>query len=141
MNLAMSSHKGTDLADGFSRQTLSHANSGMPRFSKKAKELIKQYSLSESNFFKSGLVRAKDVAHKAGISTASMALVWGGYVFIPATLAVAVLAAFVLGKVEKSHIAVYGVWIISTFAITSYFSARFQKTQLSSPLIEKMSLF
>lgn len=61
----------------------------------------------------------------AGASTAGMTLVWGGYIFVFITLALAVFLAFILGQVDLSKFQVYLLWLVSTIALTLPFTERF----------------
>ncbi len=66
----------------------------------------------------------------AGISTALMALVWGGVIFVFFSIPTAVFFAFLLGKIKKDEIAVYFVWLISSFAFMMPFSTRYSLLNL-----------
>jgi len=68
----------------------------------------------------------------AGISTALMALVWGGVIFIYTTIAIAGFIAFMFGKVDKKELIVYGSWLIASMVFWIPFTAR---TTLKSFLI------
>tara|TARA_Y100000034_G_scaffold19272_1_gene21690 strand:- start:11024 stop:13795 length:2772 start_codon:yes stop_codon:yes gene_type:complete len=61
----------------------------------------------------------------AGISTASMALIWGGVLFIFFTISTSVLLAFILGKVKKNELVIYSTWMITSFIIMMPFSTRY----------------
>lgn len=61
----------------------------------------------------------------AGVATAAMALIWGGYAFIFVALVPAVFISFLLGKTDRNRIYSYVLWIASAFIIMSYFSARY----------------
>ena len=50
----------------------------------------------------------------AGISTATMGMVWGGYAFIFLAIAPAVFIAFVFGLVDAKRYAFYSVWLFSS---------------------------
>jgi asparagine N-glycosylation enzyme membrane subunit Stt3 len=70
----------------------------------------------------------------AGISTAAMSLVWGGFVYIFATVGFTVFIAFLLGQVNTSKIYTYGVWLFSATAVSLIFTQRYTLTNLvSSP--------
>jgi len=58
----------------------------------------------------------------AGIFTAAMANIWGGYTYIFLVLGLSTLVAFVFGQVDKKKLRVYTVWILSSM-ILMYFSA------------------
>jgi asparagine N-glycosylation enzyme membrane subunit Stt3 len=53
----------------------------------------------------------------AGAATAGMALVWGGYIFATLSIGLTGLIAFLLGKVDKRRLAIYGVWLITAFIL------------------------
>ncbi len=61
----------------------------------------------------------------AGLSTAIMALTWGGTGLAFLTIAAAVLFAFILGKVNKTRLYSYGIWILISFGLPMQFSSRF----------------
>jgi len=61
----------------------------------------------------------------AGISTALMALIWGGVIYVYVAISLSVFAAFILNKVHKKHLIVYFLWIFFTFAIPLITSERF----------------
>ncbi len=61
----------------------------------------------------------------AGISTALMALVWGGVVFVFFSVSFSALIAFIFGKVGKKEAGVYSVWILSSVILIPLFSNRF----------------
>ncbi|MBU0467061.1 MAG: hypothetical protein KJ718_01500 [Nanoarchaeota archaeon] len=59
----------------------------------------------------------------AGLSTAAMANIWGGYIFIFLTIAPCILFAFIFGKVDKVRFYTYSLWLFSSFivmALTRY---------------------
>ena len=70
----------------------------------------------------------------AGISTALMALIWGGYVFVMLPVALSVLLAFILDKLTKKHLITYGSWFIFTFLIMIGGSNRFSLLGLFTSL-------
>jgi len=61
----------------------------------------------------------------AGISTAGMALIWGGYAFIFLTIAPTVFVAFLLGKIDKQRLQTHIIWVISSFLIMYPLSTRY----------------
>jgi len=61
----------------------------------------------------------------AGITTALMGLVWGGYVFIFVTIALATLISFFLGKINMQRTISYIIWLASAVLIMNFSSARF----------------
>jgi len=61
----------------------------------------------------------------AGISTALLGLTWGGSLFVFFTIPAAFLLAFIFGKIDKEKFFIYGTWMITSFVILMYFSARY----------------
>lgn len=61
----------------------------------------------------------------AGLSTAGMALVWGGYIFIFLTIEIAVFFAFVLGQLKKNNFINYAIWLASSCLVMNFFSTRY----------------
>ena len=64
-------------------------------------------------------------AFLAGLSTTAMALVWGGYLFIFLTIALATFIAFLTGDIKKEHLYLYSVWFFSASILMSLFSVRY----------------
>ncbi len=60
-----------------------------------------------------------------GISTALMGLVWGGYVYVLVTMAVATTVAFLIGKIDRQKTISYLIWLISAVGIFLISSDRF----------------
>ena len=58
----------------------------------------------------------------AGISTALMRFVWGGAVYIFATIFVAMLLVFLFNKIDLKYYLSYTSWLITSFAIMILFS-------------------
>ncbi|MFH1802121.1 MAG: STT3 domain-containing protein [archaeon] len=52
------------------------------------------------------------LAGLAGLATAGMALVWGGYIYVTISITLATLIAFFLGKVDKKRTISYSLWIL-----------------------------
>ena len=78
----------------------------------------------------------------AGISTAGMALVWGGYAFIFLTISPAVFIAFLLGKIDKPRIYTLIIWMITSAALMIPFSNRYTILgYLSSPQVTGQAVF
>ena len=75
-------------------------------------------------------ISAGGFALLAGISTASMALIWGGFTFIFLTIGPAVFVAFLIGKVEKKEFLIYGAWLFSSFIMMHPFSTRYSISDL-----------
>ncbi len=74
-----------------------------------------------SEKFKKGLI----FGALAGVSTALMALVWGGMIFIFFTIPTAILLAFIFGKVKKKEFFIYSIWLITSFILMMPFSTRY----------------
>jgi len=70
----------------------------------------------------------------AGLSTAAMALIWGGYGYIFLILSVSILIAFILGKINKRRAFVYGIWILTAFIFMMPFSTRYEIKDLLSSI-------
>lgn len=79
-----------------------------------------------SKKLKKGLI----FAVSAGISTALMALIWGGMIFIFLTIPTAVLLAFIFGKIKKKEFIIYITWLISSFMFMIPFSTRYNLMNL-----------
>jgi len=60
----------------------------------------------------------------AGVSTAAMANIWGGYIFIFIAIVPTVFISFFLGKVGKRRIYAYALWILVSFFLMIVFSQR-----------------
>lgn len=65
------------------------------------------------------------LAALSGAFTAGMALVWGGFAFLYLTIAPAMFLAFILGKVGKTELYTYFIWILSSFLLMAPFSTRY----------------
>lgn len=61
----------------------------------------------------------------AAISTACMALTWGGYGYLFLTLVPLVFLEFIFDKIDNKKIQSYAVWLIASFALMSPFSSRY----------------
>jgi asparagine N-glycosylation enzyme membrane subunit Stt3 len=64
----------------------------------------------------------------AGVTTAMMALIWGGFGYIFVILAFVVLVSFLLGQVDIRKALVYTVWLFSSVIFMSPFSTRYNLT-------------
>lgn len=53
----------------------------------------------------------------AGLFTASMALIWGGYQYVVLTIAIALFIAFMLGLINKQNTLLSSIWIIITYLV------------------------
>jgi len=61
----------------------------------------------------------------AGLMTAMMAGVWGGFIFVFVTLGLALFMAFILGQFNKNRLIASIVWIISSMVIMNLLSTRY----------------
>ncbi len=77
----------------------------------------------------------------AGISTAAMALVWGGYIYLFITIASASLISYTLGNFDRKKTYVYGIWIVTSFLIMTSFSARYSIFKLLSSTVSGIGFF
>ena len=68
----------------------------------------------------------------AGATTAMMALVWGGYVYLFVTIGLAVFLAFILGQVNREKAYLYGLWLLSSSVFMFPFSERYHPHVLLS---------
>ena len=66
----------------------------------------------------------------AAISTAFMALVWGGFIYVYITIAVAVGIAFIVGQVKKDNLINYSIWWFLSFLIISFSTERYSLINL-----------
>lgn len=70
----------------------------------------------------------------AGVFTAGMALVWGGYAFIFLTLALAVTISFVFGQIDNKRYYYSLIFMLSSFLIMHIFSTRYSFYNLFTSL-------
>lgn len=61
----------------------------------------------------------------AGLSTAAMALDWGGFIYIPVVMSLVLLVAMILGKIDKNKLIMTGLCIFVAYAVMGYFSSRY----------------
>lgn len=66
----------------------------------------------------------------AGVATAIMGLVWGGYLYIIITIGPLIILAFILGKMDKGKKYLYGVWLLTTLIILFMGTKRYSLTEL-----------
>ncbi|PIN94027.1 hypothetical protein COU54_00650 [Candidatus Pacearchaeota archaeon CG10_big_fil_rev_8_21_14_0_10_31_24] len=66
----------------------------------------------------------------SGISTAAMALVWGGFTYIFVTLGIVALIAFLIGQMNRENAYTYTIWLVSSIALMYPFSSRFSLSNL-----------
>ena len=66
----------------------------------------------------------------AGISTAAMALIWGGYIYLLLTISSSIFIAFILGNVDKKRFYSYITWIITYSIIMISYSTRYHLSSL-----------
>lgn len=65
-----------------------------------------------------------------GMLTAGMALVWGGFIYIFVTFALAGFIALLLGQFDRQRIYIYATWLLSSSLLMSMFSSRYTLTTL-----------
>lgn len=65
----------------------------------------------------------------AGIFTALMALVWGGVIFVYISIAISGAVSYLMGKVDKKEVIVYGAWLVSSVIFWVPFTARMSLQQ------------
>ncbi len=61
----------------------------------------------------------------AGLSTAAMAYVWGGFIYIFLTIGIALFVALIMGQMNFNKLIVSIVWIFSSFLLMSLLSTRY----------------
>lgn len=61
----------------------------------------------------------------AGLSTAAMAYVWGGFIYIFLTIGIAIFVALIIGQMNFNKLIVSIVWIFSSFLLMSLISTRY----------------
>ncbi|MEK6842708.1 MAG: hypothetical protein AABX84_02735, partial [Nanoarchaeota archaeon] len=66
----------------------------------------------------------------SGFTTAIMALVWGGVIYIFFSIGLTMLLAFTLGKIKKEEFITYGIWLFTSFAFMMPFSTRYSLNNL-----------
>ena len=68
----------------------------------------------------------------AGMSTAAMGFVWGGYVFIFYIISPALLVTFLTGAMKKNNLFATGTWLLSSFVFMILFFERFNLRNIFS---------
>ncbi len=68
----------------------------------------------------------------AGISTALLALIWGGAGYVFLTIPGAVFVAFIFGKIDAKRFYSFGLWVLSFTLIIMPFSVRYSLDRLLS---------
>jgi len=66
----------------------------------------------------------------AGISTALMGLIWGGWIYIFTTVAIFSFIAFICNKFDRTKFFSYSIWLFSSFIIVLLFSERYSLSSL-----------
>lgn len=66
----------------------------------------------------------------AAVSTAGMALVWGGFAYILVVLSLVIFIAFLLGQMELDKIILSMIWIIPAYILMSLVSSRYSLMNL-----------
>ena len=78
----------------------------------------------------------------AGISTAGMALIWGGYAYIYLVISTTTMIAFLFGQVTKKKLQVYSIWLIISFIIMMVvLPARYTFRVISQSTVTDSSIF
>ncbi len=75
-------------------------------------------------------IKRYSLAVLAAISTAAMANIWGGYIFIFVGIAPTVFIAFLLGKVGKKESQTYATWLLFSIFMLLFFSSRLEPLDL-----------
>ena len=70
----------------------------------------------------------------SGGSTAVMALIWGGYQYIPLVLAISVGTSFIFGQVNKNKTVIFGIWLFSSMLLMIPFTTRYSLSKLAGSL-------
>jgi asparagine N-glycosylation enzyme membrane subunit Stt3 len=71
------------------------------------------------------LMKSLIFAFLAGLTTSMMALVWGGYTFVPIIIGSSVLICFFLGQINLNQYFAYSIWLFSSAILMSLFSTRY----------------
>lgn len=87
------------------------------------------YFLLEA-FTSEKMKRALIFAFLSGLSTALLGLISGAVVYVFVTITVAVLVAFLLGKIEKKEFYVFAVWMLASMLIAMPFSLNYSLENL-----------
>ncbi|MBM3233208.1 hypothetical protein FJZ18_03520 [Candidatus Pacearchaeota archaeon] len=61
----------------------------------------------------------------SAITTAAMALVWGGYIYIYITIGLAATVLFLVGQTHRHSVFIYGLWLLGSMGITAAFTKRY----------------
>ncbi len=110
----------------FSPSLLSRTIAGIPE-----KESAGFFFMFLSFYFLISALNSKNFKRKlilsslAGITTALMGLVWGGWVYILTTVSVMFFIAFILGKIDKNEFYVLLLWLFFSVVVTQFFSQRY----------------
>lgn len=76
--------------------------------------------------FKTNLQYKKYVfAFASGITTALMALIWGGYIYIVSAIGLATFILFLLGQIKKEKVYIYSIWFFSFLIVTFLGTTRY----------------
>src|SRR3989344_210391 len=76
--------------------------------------------------WKSGKINSRIIwGVLAGVATAGMALVWGGYIYIILTIGITLLIAHMLGQIDKDKNILSWVWIAVAYLLMAIFSKRY----------------
>src|SRR3989338_5643059 len=77
----------------------------------------------------------------AGVSTAIMALTWGGFIYVFMTLGLAMLISFLLGQTTREQVVAYTIWIFSAALIMREFSDRFGASAMLTSITTGLAFF
>ncbi len=76
----------------------------------------------------------------SGISTACMALIWGGFIYIFAALSITMLMIFLSRQVDAKKFFIYALWLLSAIALMSPFSTRYSLYNVFTSTITGFSI-
>ena len=76
----------------------------------------------------------------SGITTAAMALVWGGVLYIFVTIILTTLISFILGQITKEKFSIYSIWLFSAFLLMIPFSTRYSLVNLATSIVTGAAL-
>jgi len=76
----------------------------------------------------------------AGLTTASMGLIWGGVIYIFTVMGIAGFFLWIFGKINKKEIFIYGLWIVLSFVLLDVLSKRYSLIGLATSFSSGISL-
>ena len=80
------------------------------------------------------------LAIAAGIASAMMSLIWGGYIFLFLTISLSTFFAFIFYQVDKSKFSVYITWLLTAFIIMPLVSSRYYPINLIVSIITGIAI-